>query len=198
MLNFVYLRSSRFHFLHFCLDSCIFNKVEKFEHGLACCMHLEGFQVVSGYFWACAVPRLSSAWPVSSTGLTGVSSQVLGDLVHQSDRCSGPVWSIRARLKQLLYFVKWLACIHPEGVALVQGSLHLCRDLFVVFELGIGGLCSLLKHGFVLDVSSHCPCLRGPRLVFFKWSFSLPFFGFWLLVGVSFSRFFSFLFLFGY
>jgi hypothetical protein len=31
-----------------------------------------------------------------------------------------------------------------------------------------GGLCSLLEHGFVSDVSSHCPCLRGPRLVFFK------------------------------
>jgi hypothetical protein len=31
-----------------------------------------------------------------------------------------------------------------------------------------GGLCSLLEHGFVSDVSSRCPCLRGPRLVFFK------------------------------
>jgi hypothetical protein len=31
-----------------------------------------------------------------------------------------------------------------------------------------GGLCSLLEHGFVSDVSSHCPCLRAPRLVFFK------------------------------
>jgi hypothetical protein len=40
--------------------------------------------------------------------------------------------------------------------------------LFVVFELWIGGLCSLLECGFVSDVSSHCPCLRGPRLVFFK------------------------------
>jgi hypothetical protein len=36
----------------------------------------------------------------------------------------------------------------------------------VLFELWIGGLCSLLELGFVLDVSSHCPCLRGPRLVF--------------------------------
>jgi hypothetical protein len=38
-----------------------------------------------------------------------------------------------------------------------------------------GGLCSLLEHGFVSDVSSRCPCLRGPRLVFFKCSCSLPF-----------------------
>jgi hypothetical protein len=29
-------------------------------------------------------------------------------------------------------------------------------------------LCYLLEHGFVSDVSSRCPCLRGPRLVFFK------------------------------
>jgi hypothetical protein len=36
----------------------------------------------------------------------------------------------------------------------------------MVFELWIGGLCSLLEHGFVSDVSSHCPYLRGPRLIF--------------------------------
>jgi hypothetical protein len=35
----------------------------------------------------------------------------------------------------------------------------------VLFELWIGGLCYLLDHGFVSDVSSRCPCLRGPRLV---------------------------------
>jgi hypothetical protein len=39
---------------------------------------------------------------------------------------------------------------------------------FMVFELWFGGLCSLLDHGFVLDVSTLCPCLRGSRLVFFK------------------------------
>jgi hypothetical protein len=47
MLKFVYLRSSRLHFLQFWLDSCIINKGEKLEHDLDCCMHLEGFQVVS-------------------------------------------------------------------------------------------------------------------------------------------------------
>jgi hypothetical protein len=31
MLNFVYLRSSRLHFLHFWLESCIVNKEEQFE-----------------------------------------------------------------------------------------------------------------------------------------------------------------------
>jgi hypothetical protein len=61
------------------------------------------------------------------------------------------------------------------------------------FRALFGGLRSLHELCFVLDVSSHCPCLRGPRLVFFKWSCSLPFFGFRSLVGVS---FYSFLFVF--
>jgi hypothetical protein len=46
----------------------------------------------------------------------------------------------------------------PGGVCICAGGALVCS----------GGLCSLLKHSFVLDVSSHCPCLRGPRLVFFK------------------------------
>jgi hypothetical protein len=52
---------------------------------------------------------------------------------------------------------------------LVQGELASVQgELFVVFEFWFGGLCFLLEHDFVLDVSSHCPCLRDPRLVFFK------------------------------
>jgi hypothetical protein len=57
---------------------------------------------------------------------------------------------------------------------------------------------SFLEQSFVLHVSSRCPCLRDPRLVFFKWSCSLPFLGFRSLVGVSFISFLSFLFLSGY
>jgi hypothetical protein len=53
-------------------------------------------------------------------------------------------------------------CFGSGGLAYVQG------ELFVVFELWFGGLRSLFEHGFVSDVSSRCPCLRGPRLVFFK------------------------------
>jgi hypothetical protein len=34
----------------------------------------------------------------------------------------------------------------------------------VVFDLWFGGLCSLFEHGFVSDVSSRCPCLRGRDL----------------------------------
>jgi hypothetical protein len=67
MLNFVYLRSSRLHFLHFGLDSCIVNKGEKFELVLGYWMHLEGFQVFSSHFWA-----------LLHTGLTGRG--------HRSDR----------------------------------------------------------------------------------------------------------------
>jgi hypothetical protein len=53
--------------------------------------------------------------------------------------------------------------------ALAQGELaYVQGELFVVFKLWFGDLRSLLEHGFVSDVSSRCPCLRGPRLVFFK------------------------------
>jgi hypothetical protein len=56
-----------------------------------------------------------------------------------------------------------------KGVALVQGEPACVQgELFVVFELWFGGLRSLLKHCFVSNVSSRCPCLRGPRLVLFK------------------------------
>jgi hypothetical protein len=64
-------------------------------------------------------------------------------------------------------------------------------ELFVLFELWIGGLCSVLEHGFVSDVSSCCPCLSSDLPLCLS-------FGFWSLVVVSFSRFFSFLFLVGY
>jgi hypothetical protein len=52
--------------------------------------------------------------------------------------------------------VLWL-----RELAYVQG------ELFVLFELWIGGLFSLLEHGFVSDVSSCCPCLRGFLLLIF-------------------------------
>jgi hypothetical protein len=49
----------------------------------------------------------------------------------------------------------------------------------VLFELWIGGLCSLLEHGLVSDVLSRYPCLRGPRLVLLQvillFAFPLPF-----------------------
>jgi hypothetical protein len=59
-------------------------------------------------------------------------------------------------------------CIGSRGVCFGSGGACICPgELFVFFELWISGLCSLLEHGFVSDVSSRCPCLRGPRLAFF-------------------------------
>jgi hypothetical protein len=61
-----------------------------------------------------------------------------------------------------LLFVAFPRCT----TALAQGELaYVQGEFFVLFELWVGGLCSLLEHGFVSDVSSRCPCLRGPRLV---------------------------------
>jgi hypothetical protein len=120
---------------------------------------------------------------------------MLGDLAHQSDRWGWPVWPVRVELLHLLRFMWCFACFRPGRVALVQGELACVQgELFVVFELWFGGLCSLLEHSFVSDVSSRCPCLRGPRLVFFKWSCSLPLFGFRSLVEVSFGSFLFFFF----
>jgi hypothetical protein len=102
-----------------------------------------------------------------------------------------------------LLFVAFPGCI----AALVQGECALAQgefayvqgELFGVFELWFGGLRSLLEHGFVSDVSSRCPCLRGPRLVLLQ--VILLFVFLWLSItcwSFSFSNFFSFLFLFGY
>jgi hypothetical protein len=127
MLNFVYLRSSRLNFWHFWLDSCIVNKGEKFELEMACCMHLEGFQVVSSYFWALAVSQVASVWPMEGTGLTGVVPRCWAilptGLTGEGD------WSDRSCLACFSCHVSW-----RELHAFVQGelhwfmrSLHVCR-----------------------------------------------------------------------
>jgi hypothetical protein len=136
MLNFVYLRSSTLIFWHFCLDSCIVNELE-----MACCTHLEGFQVASSYFWALAVSQVASAWPVKGTVLTGeghgsdrCSSQVLGDLVHWSDQWVWPVWPVRAKLMQLL--CSWGGSHAPiQGEShWFRGSLHVCKGRSLWFS----------------------------------------------------------------
>jgi hypothetical protein len=156
-----------------------------------------------GGVWACFGLLNAFRW------FSGGFEPFLGSMCHWSNWSWSPVWSVRGLVlftcwapgSELSWcscsiFIKWFACIRPGGVALVQGELACVQgELFVVFELWFGGLCSLLKHSFVSNVSSRCPCLRGPRLVFYKWSHSLPLFGFWSLLGVSFL-FVSFLFLF--
>jgi hypothetical protein len=88
------------------------------------------------------------------------------------------------------------AALFSAGLhAFVQGEVHWFRGSSLwFFKLWFGGLRSLLELCFVSDVSSRCPCLRGPRLLFFKWSYSLPLFSFRSLVGVSFCSFLSFFF----
>jgi hypothetical protein len=62
-----------------------------------------------------------------------------------------------------------IAALVQGECALAQGELaYVQGELFVVFELWFRGLCSLFEHGFVSDLSSRSPCLRGPRLDFFK------------------------------
>jgi hypothetical protein len=66
-------------------------------------------------------------------------------------------------------FPRCIAAFVQGECALAQGELaYVQGELFVVFELCFGGLRSFLEMCFVSDVSSRCPCLRGPRLVFFK------------------------------
>jgi hypothetical protein len=146
-----------FKILHFRLDSCIANKGEKFELEMACWTRLEGFQVVSSHFWALLVTGLTgvSAGPVHilGTGLTG------GD--DRSDRCV-------LKLLQLPCFQ--LVCMRSSrGRCIGSKGACMCRGSSLwLFELCFGGLRSLLEFCFVSDVSIRCPCLRGPRLVFFK------------------------------
>jgi hypothetical protein len=137
MLNFVYSRSSRLKVLHFWLYSCIANKGEKFELEMACCIHLEGFRVVSSHFWA----------PVC-TGLTGQGHQSdrsecwsCSYVAHWSDRWCWPVWSVRAELLQLPYF-QVVFCMHlSRGSCIGSWGACMCAG---------GALCSFLSFGLVV------------------------------------------------
>jgi hypothetical protein len=87
-------------------------------------------------------------------------------------------------------------CIVSGGVCFGSGELaYVQGELFVLFELWFGDLCSMLEHGFVSDVSSLCPCLRGPRFVLLQVILLFSFL--WLSIACwSFFLFVSFLFLF--
>jgi hypothetical protein len=143
-----------------------------------------------------ALPTRGKVWACfgllnASTRFWGGFEPFLGSVVHRSNRLRSPVWPVRVLVLFACWapvwlvvlagligqgwaiasalFARWFACIRPGGVALVRRELACVqRELFVVFELWFGGLPFLLEHSIVLDVSSRCPCLRGPRLVFFK------------------------------
>jgi hypothetical protein len=121
MLNFVYLRSSRLKVLHFWLDSCIANKVEKFELETACWMHLEGFQVVSSHFWALVCTGLTSRGH-RSTGQSAGPMHMLGTGLtgggDRSDRCE-------LKLLQLPCFQ--VVCMHSSrGRCIVSEGACMC------------------------------------------------------------------------
>jgi hypothetical protein len=96
-------------------------------------------------FWGCGLCEI---------GLTGLENRSDRFWWNRSDRFWEPAWPVVPRFGTC----SGGACICAWGA-------------LVCF----GGLCSLLEHGFVSNVSSRCPCIRGPRHVFFKWSCSLPF-----------------------
>jgi hypothetical protein len=140
MLNFLYLRSSRLNFLHFWLDSCIVNKGEKFELKLSCCTHLEGFQVVSSYFWGRAVSHVASAWPVRGTGLTGVVHRCW--VILPTGLTGEGDWSDQSELSCYSCFVsRGVLHAFARRVALVQWELACVqRGSLWFFELWFGGL----------------------------------------------------------
>jgi hypothetical protein len=156
---------------------------------------LDAFRGFSGGFEPFSGLWCAPVWPVKVTGLTGQSA--------------GPVHMLHTGLtggvdRSDQSGLSCCNCLVSSGVlhAFVQvdlhwfrGSLDVCRRSSLwFFKLWFGGLRFLLELSFVSDVSSRCPCLRGPRLVFFKWSCFLPLFGFRSLVGVSFYLFLFFLF----
>jgi hypothetical protein len=185
---FVYLRSYMLKLFAFCLDSCIVNKGEKSVHGLGIWKCLEGVPIGSGNFWVvwCRAGLLGrSNRPLAiSCGVGGLTA-----LWRRSNRRGHGEQNFALCCIHVLH-----CCISSGGCALAQGELAYVQGELFVFELCFSGLHSLFEHGFVSDVSSHCPCLRGPRLVFFKWSCYLPFFGFRSLVKVFFYSFLFFFF----
>jgi hypothetical protein len=183
MSNFVYLRSSRLKDLHFWLDSCIVNKREKFELEMACWMHLEGFQVVSTYFWALVYTGLTGRGHRSDWSECWSSAHV----EHRSDRWWWPVWPVRAKLLQLPCFKCCFACIRPWGVACVQG------ELFVVFRAFVWLFALVAWTLFCLGCVEPLPLPKGSETCLLQVILLFTFV--WLLIACwSFFLFVSFLF----
>jgi hypothetical protein len=178
-MNFVYLRSSRLHFLKFVPWFMHWQQGGKKKVEKSCIASLEPIPRAKGelvhFFCILAfggvVCCVKSAWPVWRIGLTGFGGTGVTGFGNRPDR----------------FVPRFGTC--SGGACICAGGALVC----------FGGLCSLLEHGFVSDVSSRCPCLRGPRRVFFKWSCSLPFSAFDRLLEFSFYLFsFLFTFLFVY
>jgi hypothetical protein len=116
------------------------------------------------------------------------------------------VWSAVSNRPNRFWKPIWPVLVEPAWPVMGTGLTGLCLELaldqgelaYVQGEL----LCALvvcalcLSMVFVSDVSSRCPCLKGPRLVFFKWSCLLPFSAFDRLMEFLFSFCFFSIFLF--
>jgi hypothetical protein len=117
----------------------------EFEYVLSCCMYLEGFQVVSSYLWARAVPRWSSA----------------------SDRCEfpgarrscPPVWSVRWTSQSKAE----VAALFCDVVCMLssRGSLHVCRRSSLWFSSFQLVACALCLSMFCLRCVEPLPLLKG-------------------------------------
>jgi hypothetical protein len=96
------------------------------------------------------------AGPVTWGGLTAphVVRCVVGGLTAWCRRSNRPGQS--GQIFALCCILVLHCCNGSGGVCFGSGELAYVKgELFVVFELWFGGLCSLLEHGFVSDVSSH-------------------------------------------
>jgi hypothetical protein len=135
-------------FSNLSLDSCIGNKGRKNGGEKLHCIPGTYPKSQGGacafllHFWLLGgvVCCTKSVRPILVTGLTGIGGTGLTGFGNRPDRFVPRVGTCSG------------------GVCICAGGALVC----------FGGLCSLLKHSFVSDVSSRCPCLRGPRCVFFK------------------------------
>jgi hypothetical protein len=142
----------------------------------------------------------------------------LGSVAHRSDRSRSPAWPVRVLALFRCCTLVWpvvltgltgqcwaiattlfqvVSCMHSSrGSCIGSGGACMCAGGDIcAFRALIGGLHSLLELCVVSNVWSCCPCLRGPRLVFFKWSCPLPSLAFDRLLKFLFIRLFSFSFL---
>jgi hypothetical protein len=128
---------------------------------------------------------------VSSTGLTGVSSQVLGDLAHLSDRLTGLTGQSKAEADALVSEVVSMHSSRRSCIGL-GGACMCARGALCVF-LSFGLMvCALYLSMFCLGCVEPLPLPKGSETCPLQVILLFAFFGFRSLVGVSLSRFFSF------
>jgi hypothetical protein len=185
-----------------CDEFCIFEK-----------LYVETFRILP-WFMHCQQRGEVCAW-FGNLGTFGRCSNSYGSfwkvwcrsgLMGRSNRPQAVRWPIggltarcrrsnRARQSEQCFSLCCIpmlhCCIGLGGVCFGSWGACMCRRSYLCCSsIGLVVWALLLEHGFVSDVSSCCPCLRSTRLVFYKWSCSLPFFCFRSLVEVLLIRFF--------